>query len=339
MSTYVIQYEKEAVHVVARCSEPKTFVPMQLTAETTTTDRTTTTTNLAMTCSSLLPGEPVKFPQRPSTGIVNPTVREAVLQEYAKNPLVFTIHWNNSDNVDEEKSCSRHFMGFGFSKEVPYFPPGTRIQFVHPSSASATVSTTTATTTTARTITGMVAAYGNRSHEFAVILSLDQPMHADAVALFLESYNTTEIDCGEEGFCKCLSTIISKYTYAVGDVDPSCTSSDIMENSIASKFQDELERMMECVQMAIFAVTNPAEDEDDDDYGDEDEAEANISRQDRRRWKAGCIERAFRTYRQTLLLQMRHQPLGTREWIQMFESYMSFAVADQGIGFINFVLH
>jgi hypothetical protein len=184
----------------------------------------------------------------------------------------------------------------------------------------------------------MVAAYGNRSHEFAVILSLDQPMHADAVALFLESYNITEIDCGEESFCRCLSTIIGKYTYAVGDVDPSCTSSDTMESCIANKFQEEMDRMMECVQMAIFAVTNPAED-DDDDYGEEDEEEANISRQDRRRWKAECIERAFRTYRQTLLLQMRHQPLGTREWIQMFESYMSFAVADQGIGFINFVLH
>ena len=223
-------------------------------------------------------------------------------------------------------------MGFGFSKEVPYFPPGTMIKFVAPSQPEKVIWTK---------ITGIVAAYGHRSHEFAVIISLDKPMHPDAVSMFLESYNISEIDGGDEGMCICLSTIIRKYTYAVGDVDPSCASTDAMEKVISNQFQAEMERMNNCVQMTIMAMMHEDADGYDDCECDENSERHHTedARKMARQAKIECIERAFSTYRQTLLLQMRHQPLGTREWIQMFESYMTFAASEQGLGFIDFVLY
>lgn len=339
-STFILQYEKEAVKVLSRCSEPREFVPLQLLDEKSGTSSTTNASTLS--CSSLHPETPVKFPQRPSSGIVNPTVREAMLQEYAKNPLVFTVRWQDNDASSVMSSSSRHFMGFGFSKEVPYFPPGTIIEFVNNSCQN--VKTTTK-------VTGMVAAYGHRNHEYAVILSLDQPVHPDAVSLFLETYNITEIDGGDEGLCTCIATVIRKYTYTIGDVDPACASTDAMESMVSSKFEGEIQRMQECVHMAILTAlsyrSSTLEDDDDEeeDHHDSFDSKDSISRGEdfkrRRRMqeKVECIERAFRTYRQTLLLQMRHQPLGTREWMQMFESYMTFAAAEQGLGFIDFVLH
>ena len=322
-STYVLLYEKEAVNIVNRCSAPQKFVPMQLLQE--ENDASRGQEAAVVSCRSMHPGVPVNLPQRPSTGIVNTAVREAALQEYAKNPLVFTVRIQEDGKacIEEEEdagtmsSSSRHFMGFGFSKEMPYFPPGTLIEFVHRDQRFQHLNVVAK-------ITGMVVAYGHRSQEFAVMFSLDRPVHVDAVSLFLESYNITEIDGGDDGFCSCLANIIRKYMYTVGDVDPCCVSTDAMESVMARKFQGELERMCECIQIAIATACSSSSSDDD---------EEEKSR------RAECIRCAFRTYRQTLFLQMRHQPLGTREWIQMFESYMTFSAAEHGLGFLDFVLY
>lgn len=108
----------------------------------------------------------------------------------------------------------------------------------------------------------------------------------------------------------------------MGDVDPRCQSTDAMEASVSSKFQGEMQQMFGC-------VTEMCSTRDGISACTEEE----LKRQNE------CILHAFAYYRQTLLLQMRHQPLGTREWMQMFESYMTFACAtEHGMGFLNFVL-
>ena len=318
-SNYVLIYEREEVNIVKRMNDSRCsfdgITNKQLASQATTT-----------TCCSLQEGVPVHMPQRPATGIVNTAVRDKALQEYAQNPLVFTVRLDcdeeqgneeeeEGDNSSPSSSLSRHFMGFGFSKEMPYFPPGTIIRFVERRRGGVDKEKKQVR------ITGMVAAYGHRSQEFAVMLSLDSPVHVDAVSHLLETYNMTEIDGGDEGFSSCLATIIRKYTHAVGDLDPCCVSTDTMENTVATNFQGELERMFECVQATIAHACSQQQDEQE---------QQRISE---------CIEKSFELYRQTLLLQMRHQPLGTREWIQMFESYMTFAAAEKGLGFLDFVLY
>lgn len=295
---YVMLFDKDSVGIASRCSEIKPFVAQQ---------------QVKACSASLIPNVPVKLPPRPSSGIMNVGIREELLQEYRKNPLVFTVEWTAPHPADTD-AASRHFLGFGFSKEMPYFPPGTILNFTE--SGSAHLSTAT--------ITGMAAAFGQRNNEYAIILSLDRPVHPDAISAFIESYNITEIDGGDDGLCGCLANIIRKYTYTVGDVDPQCASTEAMESAVASKFQNELERMFESVQ-AVLASSHP-------------HSSIGVSNEelDRRTRRVTAI---FKTYKETLFMQMRHQPLGTREWIQMFESYMSFAASEQGLGFLDFVLY
>lgn len=312
-SMYVMLFEKDCVGVASRTGPVKAFVPPLL--------QMSSPENKAVTCCSMLPNLPVQMPPRPASGIVNLSVREALLQEYRKNPLVFTIQWRKPADAAAVDN-SRHFLGFGFSSEMPYFPPGTILRFISSGGDNAEEEEEEERVT----ITGMAAAYGQRTHEYAVILSLDKPVHPDAISsFFMDSYNVTEIDGGDEGLCLCLANIIRKYTYTVGDVDPACASTEAMENAVASKFRDELERMFASVQVAISSACRGRRQDDDD--------------KDARDRCKRCIANAFRTYRETLFLQMRHQPLGTREWIQMFESYMSFAASQHGLGFIDFVLY
>ena len=373
-SMYVMLFEKDCVGLASRTGPIKAFVPPLV-------QMTSSENRDIISCCSLIPNVPVKMPPRPASGIVNLTVREALLDEYRKNPLVFTIRCSCDEQGNSISSFSRHFLGFGFSKDMPYFPPGTILQFVDDKKG----------TKEEATITGMAAAYGQRNHEYAIILSLDKPVHPDAIScFFMDSYNVTEIDGGDEGLCLCLANIIRKYTYTVGDVDPSCASTDAMQDAVSSKFLEEVQRMHAAVQMAISAMcttaagaaayaefmmtpsgtsethSNCLSHDNNSTYQEEDssssssaatgccqEAEGSMDveeesvqekegkdekdREEVRRIQ--CIANAFGIYKETLFLQMRHQPLGTREWIQMFESYMSFAASQHGLGFIDFVLY
>lgn len=285
---YVMVFDKDEVSIADRCSPIKPYESQQA-------------------CGSLIPNEAVKFPPKPTSGIVNITARETLLRSYAKNPAVFSVNASGKEQQEGGGGSSRHFLGFGFSKDAPYFPPGTILRFRDGEEA---------------VITGMVAAHGQRSHEYAVILSLDRPVNPDAASAFLDSYNLTEIDGGDEGLCACLANIIRKYSYTIGDVDPSCTSTDAMEGMVAEKFQAEMERMFACIQSVVTMPMPRGEGWTEAEWEHRNE----------------CIASAFRAYRQTLLMQMRHQPLGTREWLQMFESYMTFAATERGLGFIDFVL-
>lgn len=172
-------FDGDEVSVAARCTPVK---PFQCSSSSST-----------LQCASLIPDQTVKFPPKPTSGILNTSARDALLQEYAKNPLVFTVHCNAAP--ENQESSSRHYLGFGFSKESPYFPPGTIVKFNDMQVK----------------ITGMVAAYGQRTHEYAVILSFDKAVHPDAASAFLDSYNLTDIDGGDDGLCACLANIIRKY--------------------------------------------------------------------------------------------------------------------------------
>lgn len=307
-ATYVMVFDKDEVSIANRCSPVKPFEQ-----------------SLNLKCTSLLPNEPVKLPSRPTTGMSNPEERRAMLEEYQRNPLVFTVSARASEPPSRGgEGMYRHFLGFGFSRDTPYFPPGTIIQFDDISVK----------------ITGMVVGSGHRTHEYAVILSLDRDVHPDAASAFLQSYNLTEIDGGDEGMCSCLASIIRKYTYAVGDVDPSCASTDAMEESVARKFEDEMERMFVCA--SSVATRRPVPHREGGGEEDDEDAMVNFMghADDDDYWdrRSACIMCAFSWYRQTLLNHMRHQPLGTREWMQMFESFMAFSCAEHGLGFMDFVL-
>jgi hypothetical protein len=296
-SFHVVLFENDHVGLAQRRSPPKLFSPPNI--------------GSSSSCTALCQDSPVNIPPRPSSGICNVSVREGLLSEYRKNPLVYTVSWTlqSPAHSNEPPASSRHFLGFGFSKESPYLPPGTIIHFVETRSEEKT----------SVTVTGMVAAYGKRYREYAVILSLDKEVHPDAVSAFMDSFNITEIDgCGEEGYCDCLSEIIRKYTHTVGDVDPACASTDSMQRCVMNKFHPEMQRMLNAVQ--LVAASHP-----------EGMGIAEIEK------RTQSIHSAFRMYRESLLMQMRHQPLGTREWIQTFETYMSFASSECGLGFLDFV--
>lgn len=296
-------FDKDEVGIAERWTPAKPFAHQQCSK---------------LQCQPLVPGEPIKFPPKPTSGILNTFARRAMLEEYAKNPLVFTVPFSPSFSPEQEgpsATMCRHYLGFGFSKEAPYFPPGTIVRFV---------GTRAAQPQQEAKISGIAAAYGSRSNEYAVILSFDVPVHPDAASAFLDSYNMTEIDGGDEGLCACLANIIRKYTHTIGDVDPACASSDAMETHVSGKFEAEVERMFACI---ADAAARP----DDSEEG----ASINMDEWDAR--SAGIFN-VFARYRQALLMHMRHQPLGTREWMQMFETYMSFGCSEEGLGFIDFVL-
>lgn len=179
-SVYVMLFDKDEVTIANRCTPVKSYE---------------VGSGSSLKCASLIPDEPVKFPPKPTAGMLNPSFRETLLKEYAKNPLVFTADTNAAVLVeDTSTSASRHFLGFGFSKDTPYYPPGTVVKF----------------NDMEVTISGMVVAYGQRANEYAVILSFNKSVHPDAACAFLDSYNLTEIDNGDDGLCACLANIIQK---------------------------------------------------------------------------------------------------------------------------------
>ena len=98
--------------------------------------------------------------------------------EYAKNPLVLDVHLDSVEGV----CASRHFMGFGFSKHVPYYFPGTIMSFPSTSSQGRRVM-----------VTGMLTACGQRSKEFAVLISFNQPIWTDEASTMFPGFNMTEI--------------------------------------------------------------------------------------------------------------------------------------------------
>ena len=110
----------------------------------------------------------------------------------------------------------------------------------------------------------------------------------------------------------------------MGDVDPACASSDAMEASIKAKFEREMHRMENCIEEVASSLVL----ENANETLDMDDADRQVA----------VVRSAFKQYKETLALQMRHQPLGRREWLQMFESYMTFACAEEGLGFIQFSL-
>lgn len=48
--------------------------------------------------------------------------RAKMLASYAENPLVLDVQ---VDSVEDTICTARHFLGFGFSKSMPYYAPGT----------------------------------------------------------------------------------------------------------------------------------------------------------------------------------------------------------------------
>lgn len=80
-------------------------------------------------CKAMHENSPVHQPPNPSPGIINSANRSMSLIAYARNPLVLEVEVHSVDN-----GCTcRHFMGFGFSANMPYYMPGTVV--VLPSTA------------------------------------------------------------------------------------------------------------------------------------------------------------------------------------------------------------
>jgi hypothetical protein len=267
-------------------------------------------------CTCLKPGEAVCMPPRLRPGRVNSADRLAAYKKYAENPLVIRLRCETGMLASSlagarNRSLQRHFIGFGFSKELPYFPPGTRLCFLDSEDGGGEVECI---------ITGMCAAGCRRASEYALILSLDRPMHDDLIAYFLDSFVTTELDSNEQ-VCEQVATLIQTHAYVVGDIDPECVGTAKMQEAVWGKFGQELQRMDMAVSLVISRLSkHPCN------------SAAEFERQ------KGLIRSAYDEYRTLLRMQMRDQPIGTSQWMQMFENYMSFAACEKGLGWLDFVL-
>lgn len=103
---FVLVFDGESMNINRRCTEGPS--PFQLEVPS------------IKACKPLYEGEEVFIPPNPSPGIQNGAERTFVLERYRNRPLLLDVHL---DSV-EGSCCSRHFMGFGFSKHVPYYFPG-----------------------------------------------------------------------------------------------------------------------------------------------------------------------------------------------------------------------
>lgn len=220
--------------------------------------------------------------------------------EYAKNPLVLDVHLDSVESV----CSSRHFMGFGFSKHVPYYFPGTIMSFPSTSSQGRRVM-----------VTGMLTACGQRSKEFAVLISFDQPIWTDEASAMFPGFNMTEIE-DEDSACQSLVELIWRYNCTMGDLEPCLLGTDLLQRSMVAKFANEILRLREAVEVVLVS----------------DQVQSH-------KGAAEAIEEDFSCFRSSLFIVMRCNPLGTREWLQHFEMYMSCAAARRGIGFIEFCLY
>jgi hypothetical protein len=113
-----------------------------------------------------------------------------------------------------------------------------------------------------------------------------------------------------------VAELIWRYNCTMGDLDPGMLDTDIMQRYMVEKFGNDLLRLREALEVVLMS----GEIEDD-------------------KCAAQAIEQDFTCYRSSLLMTMRCDPLGAREWFQKFESYMILAAARRGLGFIQFVLY
>lgn len=166
----------------------------------------------------------------------------------------------------------------------------------------------------------MATACGQRSREFGVLVSFSQPLWTEEVNALFPGFNMTEIE-DDDGACKSLVELIWRYNCIMGDLETggAILGSDSLYKYMSSKFENELMRMQEAVDIVMVS-------------------EEVLRRKDSGR-AASMIDEDFQCYRSSLMMQMRNNPLGTREWLQHFEMYMSCAAARRGLGYIEFVLY
>jgi hypothetical protein len=246
-------------------------------------------------------GVEVKMPAYASPGIHNINERKKVLEEYAANPMVLDVH---VDSVEGTSCCCRHFMGFGFSKEIPYYFPGTIVTLPSTNSAGRRV-----------TVTGMMAACGHRTREYGVLISFDQCIWMEEASALFPGFYLTEFE-DDENACKAISELIWRYNCTMGDLEPSMLDTDVLQRFMIEKFGGDLLRLREALEIVLVS------EELENCKG-----------------AAQAIEEDFHCYRSSLLLTMRCNPLGAREWLQKFEIYMACAAARRGLGFVEFILY
>lgn len=258
-------------------------------------------------CTPLDPTKEVCLPPNPSPGITNMEERTRLLNKYTQNPLVLEVH---VDAVEGTCSC-RHFLGFGFSRHMPYFTPGTQL-LLPCSSPGRNV-----------TIESMVTACGQRSREFGILISFSHPVWTDEVSAMFPGFNMTEIE-DDEGVCKSLVELVWRYNCTMGDLEVQTMpcrrcilGSEALLRHMMSKFQNEMDRMQEAV--GIMMVSDEVQ-----------------------RMPASALEAIkedFHSYKSSLCMVMRFNPLGTREWLQHFEAFMTTAAARRGLGFLDYILY
>lgn len=242
-------------------------------------------------------GMKVYQPPNPSPGIMNQRERQKYLDLYAANPLV--VHVETAS--DDEGSSSRHFVGFGFSQNMPYYTPGTIIQLKRRNFRS--------------TVTGMIVGCGNRRNEFAIFISLDKPITCEEASALFDGYNMTDVD-EEDLACTYLSELIFKYNCTMGDLDASFSSDCRLQEKMMEKFSMDIQRMRESFEIAM---TN-------------ERIQSDTS-------ALQSMKHDFESFQSSLLITMRFNPTGIREWIQHFENYMTCAAARRGLGYIQFILY
>jgi hypothetical protein len=244
----------------------------------------------------------VQQPPNPSPGMVNRIEREKFLAKYEQNPLQLEMNIDAAEKGSMSGEGCQHFIGFGFCKHVPYYAPGTLFKF--PSTHNEGKQTK---------VTGMVTACGQRNKEYAVLLSVDRPIWLDEASALFSGFQLTEIE-DHASLCKYLAELVWRYHCVMGDIDPSLIGSRDLQLEMLSRFGNELHRMREAVQLALSAC--------DVSYGDE-----------------RMLEEDFASYKSSLMVMMSFNPLGIREWMQRFESYMSCSAVRRGLGYMEFVLY
>ena len=164
-------------------------------------------------------------------------------------------------------------------------------------------------------VTGMMTACGQRTKEYAVLISFNQPIWADEASALFPGFNMTEIE-DDDSARTSLVELIWRYNCTMGDLDSCLVGTDALRRTMIEKFANDIVRLREAVDAVLVS---------EDVLMQKGAAEA--------------LEEDFSCYKSSLLMVMRCNPLGTREWLQHFEIYMSCAAVRRGLGFVEFVLY
>lgn len=150
------------------------------------------------------------------------------------------------------------------------------------------------------------------------MISFSQPLWTDEVNALLPGFNMTEIEDNDSA-CNALVELVWRYNCIMGDLEPvNILGSDVLQKHMFEKFSYELGRMQDAVDLILVS--------------DEIEQSDNPMAVD-------LVKEDFSSFKSSLMLIMRCNPLGTREWLQHFEMYMTCAAARRGLGYIEFVLY